>query len=139
VITINRQIISRRCEPCNVAFDVVRGSVFEDKHPLGLYVLALHGHSPRGRLAHLAVGVLDRRDPEAAPVAIALEVSATEGQFRQSVVEWAESPLAGETHLGRMLDKTEALASPLKPVAFQIADHLLREISEARSYFAQPK
>jgi len=136
LITLDRQVTTRRCEPCNVDFTVVRGSVFEDEHPLGLYVLALHGHSAQGRLAHLALGVLDRRDPDATPVAVALKVSATDREFRQSAVDWAESPWASETYLGRMLDRADALASPLSPVLFHIADHVLRELPEVESYFA---
>ncbi len=136
MLTLDRQVATQHCEACNVDFTVVRGSAFEDKHPLGLYVLALHGHSSQGRLAHLALGVLDRRAPEAAPVAVALEVSATESELRQSVVDWVRSPWASETYLGRMLDRAEALANPLCPVVFHIADHVLRELAEVEAYFA---
>ena len=136
MITLDRQVVSQHCDGCNVNFTVVRGSVFEEGKPFGLYLVALHGHSPGSRLAHLALGLLDRARPDLPPVAVAIEVLATPGEFRHSVVNWPESPWASEAYLGRMLDRSEALASPLKPLAFHIADHVLQDLPEVQSYFA---
>jgi hypothetical protein len=123
------------CDPCRLAFYVVRGSAFEDQRPFGLYLAALHGHSPGGKLAHLAVSVLDFGQPDAGPTAFAIEVSATRTEFRHTLVDWAGSPWARESYLGRMLNRTEALESPLKPLAFQVADRVLGDIPEVQAYF----
>jgi hypothetical protein len=136
MITIDRQVVVQHCEGCKRDFTVVRGSVFEEGEPFGLYLVALHGHAPGGRLAHLALGLLDRVQPTMPPVAVAIEVLATANEFRHSVVDWPESPWAHEEYLGRMLDREEALASPMKPLVFHVADHILEDVPEVQAYFA---
>ena len=136
MIELEKQVATQRCEACDVDFTVVRGSVVDDGHPFGGYLVALHGHSPEGRLAHVVIGLLDRREPEAAPIAVALEVSGTASEFHHTIIDWAELPLTGETYLGRRLDRAEVLANPLKPVVLQVADRVLHELSEVQSYFA---
>ncbi len=134
MITFDREIATQRCDACNVDYTVVRGSIFDRGHPFGLYLATCHGHSTPGRVAYLAIGVLDRREPEAAPVAVALEVSAWSGELRQSVVEWAECPWVGAGYLGRRLDREDALAHVLRPVVSQLAGHLLSELAELKAY-----
>jgi hypothetical protein len=138
VITVERHRGKQRCERCQVEFTVVSGSVFEDGHPLGSYVAGLHGHTSvsESRLAQLALALLDRRDPAAAPVAVALEVSATPREWRMTVVEWAQSAWSGETYLGRMLSRAEVVDNPLRPLLLDMADRVLRELPEVQSYFA---
>ena len=136
VITLERQVGKHRCEVCDVEFTVLSGSVLEDGHPFGSYIVGLHGHSNEGRLAQLAVALLDRREPEATPIAVALDVSATPREFRITVGDWAQSPWAGETYLGRMLDRADVVDNPLRPVVLDMADRVLSELSEVRSYFA---
>ena len=71
-ITLDRQVVSERCSDCEVDFTVVRGSVYDAGQPFALYLIALHGHSPEGQLAHLALGTANMlardlklpRDPE---------------------------------------------------------------------------
>ncbi len=136
MITLERHIGRQRCETCNAEFTVVSGPVFEDRHPFGSYIVGLHGHSSEGRVAQLALALLDRREPEASPIAVALEVSATPREFHMTVVDWTESAWAGESYLGRMLDRAEVVDNPLRPVVLDLAERVLRELSEVRSYFA---
>ena len=65
-ITLDKQVAYQHCPECNADFPVIRGSVYDGGQGCGLYVIALHGHSPQGRLAHLAVALLDRSRGEAA-------------------------------------------------------------------------
>ena len=134
--TLDRQLVRQRCEACDVQFAVLCGSVLEDGHPFGSYLVGLHGHSSLGPLAQVAIAMLDRREPEAGPVAVALEASATAREVRLTVVDWAQSPWAGETYLGRMLDKVDVVDSPLRPIVLQMADQVLRELPEVQSYLA---
>jgi hypothetical protein len=136
VITVERHLGRQRCEKCEVEFTVVSGAVLEDGHPLGSYVVGLHGHSSESRLVQLALALLDRRDPAAAPVAVALEVSATPREWRMTVVEWERSAWAGETYLGRMLSRAEVLENPLRPLLLDMADRVLRVLPEVQSYLA---
>ena len=135
-MTVDKQVVTQRCDACKTEFTVVRGSVFDNGKPFGLYVVALHGHAPDGRLAHLALGLLDRDHPDLPADALAVQVLATEAEFRQSVVDWRDSPWASEKYLGRMLDRPAALASPLKPLAFHVVEHVLQEVPEIQAYFA---
>jgi hypothetical protein len=136
VITLERQAGKQRCEVCDAEFAVLSGSVLDDGHPFGSYIVGLHGHSTEGCLAQLAVAVLDRREPEASPIAVALEVSATPREFRMRVVDWAESPWAGETYLGKMLDKADVVDNRLRPVVLDMVNRVLSDLPEVRSYFA---
>jgi hypothetical protein len=67
---------------------------------------------------------------------MAIEVLGTATEFRHSIVNWRESPWAHEEYLGVLLDRTEALASPLRPIAFDVAGHILNDIPEVHAYFA---
>ena len=135
-ITLDRQVVLKPCETCQLEFVVVRGSVFEEGEPVGLYLVALHGHSSSGRVGHLALGLRDAQSKESLPVAMAIEVVATPTEFRHSIIDWRESAWAGETYLGRLLDRQEALESPLRSLAFHVADHLLHDVPEVENYFA---
>ncbi len=136
MITLEKQVGKHRCGVCNVEFTVLSGSVFENKHRFGSYIVGLHGHSSEGRIAQLAVALLDRREPEAAPIAVALEVSATPREFRMTVVDWSQSPWAEEAYLGRMLDRADVVDNHLRPVVLDMAERVLSGLSEVRSYFA---
>ncbi len=136
MISLEKHVGRQRCNVCDVEFTVLSGSVLENRHPFGSYIVGLHGHSGEGRVAQLAVALLDRREPAATPIAVALDLSATPREFRIGVVDWAQSPWAGETYLGRMLDKAEVVDNPLRPVVLEMAGHVLSELSELRAYFA---
>ena len=131
-ITLDRQVVSRRCEQCGVEFVVVRGSVFERGRPIGLYLIGLHGHTAAGRLAHLALALLDE---SGMPIAVALDMTATPEDFGYSAVDWSDSPWKGETYLGLMLDRADALASPMKPKVFTVAGRIARDLPEVQHYF----
>ena len=135
-ITLDRQVVSQHCDPCSLDFTVVRGSVYAGATPCGLYLLALHGHTSSGRLAHLAVAMLTRDPSDPKPVAIAIEVAESPSALQFSMVNWAGSPWEREAYLGRMLDRDEALASPLKDLALHVSEHIVRDLPEARVYFS---
>ena len=86
--------------------------------------------------AQLALALLDRRAPDASPIAVALRVTATSREFQMTVVDWAESAWAGENYLGRMLGKSEVVDNPLRPLLLDMADRVLRGVGEVESYFA---
>jgi hypothetical protein len=135
-ITLDRQMLTRNCQHCAVDFVVVRGSVFDAGQPIGLYLIALHGHSAEGRLAHLALALLEH-DASEPPQAFAVEVTATPKQFGYSVANWSDSPWKDEAYLGVMLDRDAALASPRKATVFHVAGHVVRDLPEVQRYFAE--
>ena len=135
MIAVERQLGKQRCKTCGVEFTVVSGAILEDGHPFGSYIVGFHGDSSEGRVAQLALGFLDRRDPGAPPIAVALKVSATRREFNMTVTNWTQSPWGGETYLGRMLDKAEVVDNPLSPLLLDMADRVLRELPEVQAYF----
>ena len=135
MIAVEKQLGKQRCRTCGLDFTVVSGAILEDGHPFGSYIVGLHGDSSEGRLAQLALGFLDRRDPGAAPIAVAVKVSATPREFHMTVVDWAQSPWGGETYLGRMLGKAQVVDNPLSPLLLDMADRVLRGLPEVRAYF----
>jgi hypothetical protein len=86
-ITLDRQAVSQRCPECGTDFTGLRGSVYDAGEGFGLYLIALHGHSPQGRLGHLAVALLDRSEGEPVPMAAAMVVIAMPEQFGFELVE----------------------------------------------------
>ena len=137
-ITLDRQVASQRCPECETDFTVVRGSVYDSGEGVGLYLIALHGHSPRGRLAHLSVAVLDRSGGQPVPLAAAMDVIASPDQFGFALVKWEASPWRGEAYLGQMLSPAEVRASPHRATFFHVAEHVVDELPEVRAYFAEP-
>ena len=133
-ITLDRQVVHQTCPSCSSEFLVVRGSVFESGRPIGLYLIALHGHTDGGRLAHLALAFVNEHGDS--PEAAALYVNATSTDFNYTVVDWSESPWKSETYLGTMLDREAVLGGPLKDTIFQVASRIVFDIPEARAYFA---
>jgi len=130
-ISLDQQTKPQRCPECDVEFTVVRGSVYEAGLPIGLYLIALHGHAPEGRLAHLAVAVLDLAGR---PQAVAMTVLATSEQFGYTAVDWSESPWRHEAYLGKMLDREAALASSHWPKCLEIAGRIVRDVPEVATY-----
>ena len=133
-ITLDRQVITKHCDTCAADFRVVRGSAFDCGRPMGLYLIALHGHSADGLLAHLATAILEEKTGE--PVASAMVVSATSDQFQFSLVDWNESPWNEERYLGRMLSRADVLSSSSKQIFFNIADRVVEDLAEVREYFS---
>ena len=126
--------MTKHCDTCAIDFKVVRGSAYDCGTPMGLYLIALHGHAATGLLAHLATAVLEQKTGE--PVASAMVVSATSDQFQFSLVDWNESPWNEEHYLGRMMSRTDALSSSSKQTFLDIADRVVEDLIEVREYFS---
>jgi hypothetical protein len=135
-ITLDKQIVAERCLECDAEFVTVRGSVYNNGNAFGLYLIALHGHSPQGRLGHLAISLLAVSDGHPAPLAAAMNVISMPEEFGYALVEWESSPWWGEEYLGQMLRPTEVRSSPHRPTFFHIAEHVVAELQEVQAYFA---
>jgi hypothetical protein len=133
-LSLDRQVVSQDCPECAVRFTVVRGSVLDEGNPIGLYLIALHGHDVSGKLAHLAIAVMDHSAIPPHSFAAAMVVRATGEQFTFSLNDWAASPWKDEKYLGEMLDRSAVLVSPHKGLFFHIADHVVSDLSEVGEY-----
>lgn len=132
---LDKQIVLRHCPDCGAEFSVVRGSVYDNGDGIGLYLIALHGHSAYERVGHLAVAILESQSSPQMPLCAAMNVLASADQFGFVLVEWFESPWQGETYLGQQLTPEEVRASRHQSTIFHIAEHVVEDISEVQAYF----
>ena len=137
-ITLDKQVLDEECPECQIDFTVVRGGVYDSAEPIGLYLIGLHGHSPDGRLGHLAISLLDRSTEPPRPFAAAMNVIGMPHQFGYVLVEWEFSPWGGEFYLGEMLQPDQVRESSFRDIFFHIAEHVTADLPESREYFSDP-
>lgn len=133
-LSLDQQTIEMTCPECEEDFLVIRGSVFDAEAPVGLYLLALHGHTPSGPVAHLAIGLLDPENEDTDPVAVAMDVVPADGDFGFAVVDWRDSTWQTESYLGEQLDRDEVLEHPRKPDFFEVAGYVARTLPDVGAY-----
>ena len=85
-------------------------------------------------VAHLAVAVRPGHRDNATAEAILLRVQATADGLAVRVVDPPESPWSGERHLGRLLERPEALVSPLLDTVLHVAGHVARDVATVAAY-----
>jgi hypothetical protein len=135
-LSLNRQVVTQECLACAVSFTIVRGSVFDEGEPIGLYMIALHGHDPSGKVARLAIALMDRSAIPPHPYAAAMVVRASGEQYTFSLENWSESPWKDEKYLGEMLDRSAVLESTHNGLFFHMAEHLVSDLSEVGEYLS---
>jgi len=133
-LSIDRQPVSLTCPACDAEFLVVRGSVFDAGQPVGLYLIALHGHSPGGPVAHLAVALRNPEDEDAVPVAVAMDVVPASGEFGFYLVDWRDSTWQTESYLGDRIDRAEALEHPRSEDFLRVAGTIAKSLEEVGEY-----
>lgn len=134
-IAIDYQVVDQTCNHCRATFQVTRGSAYDDNIGFGLYLTALHAcHS--GRVAHLVVAVRKGYQTFRETCAVAMQITATETDFQMSVVNAEDFPWASESYLGRIMDREEALESPLIQIFFRFADQVVDDNPKIREYFS---
>jgi len=137
-IAIDYQVVDQTCNHCHATFQVTRGSVYNDSKGFGLYLAALHAcHS--GRVAHLVVAVREGYQTFRETCSVAMQIAATETAFQMSVVNAEDSPWVSESYLGRIMDREDALESPLIQIFFQVADRVVDDNPKIREYFSATK
>ena len=123
MLSLNQQTASRICEACRHKYATVRGSVFADRVPVGLYLTALHGRAEGQPKAHLAVAILNREEQRAYAAALRLSTSADDFLF--TFENWERSPFRDDSYLGEMLDRVDALRSKHKEFFLRVAEHVV--------------
>ena len=134
-ITIDYQVVSRTCDHCHEKFDVSRGAVYDDGEGFSLYLAGMH-KCYYGRLVHLAIAIRGGYKEFQETCAVAVQVAAAEVDFEMFVVDAKDSPWRGEEYLGRMLDREEALESPLIGTFFHTADHIVADNPKVHEYLS---
>ncbi|MGQ0634250.1 MAG: hypothetical protein ACT4QC_06555 [Planctomycetaceae bacterium] len=133
---MDQQIVVQHCDECAVDYTVIRGSIFDEGNPFGLYLIALHGHCSQGKLGHLAIGVRAQADADDAKSAAAIQIIGMPDQSCFSFTDWDDSPWKDESYLGVMYGRESALASSLKPLFLHVAEHVVNDLPGVRDYFS---
>lgn len=140
-LSLDQQTLEMTCPECEEEFLVIRGSVFDAEAPIGLYLLALHGHTPGGPIAHLAIALLDpetedaeSEEGSAAPTAVAMDVVPEDGDFGFVLIDWRDSTWQTESYLGEQIDRGEALEHARKSDFFQVAGYVVRSLPDVTAY-----
>lgn len=132
-LTLDQQVVSQDCADCGVAYAVVRGSVYDDGEPVGLYLIGLHGHDANGKCARLAIAVLDRSTYRE-PCAAAMVIRPTADEYTFALEDWSMSPWKKEHYLGEMLDRKVVLQHGNRDLFFHIAEHVVYDLPEVQRY-----
>lgn len=133
-LSMDHQSLTLTCPDCDTEFLVLRGSVYDAAEPVGLYLVALHGHSPGGPVAHLAIGLLDPADQAKDPTAIAMDVVSASGDFGFFVVDWRDSPWQTESYLGEQIDRNEAIEHPRREDYLEVAGYVAKTLPAMSEY-----
>ena len=133
---LDKQTVLNFCPECSANFTVVRGSAYDDGEGIGLYLIALHGHSPQSKLAHLAIALKVQGTSTATAEAAAMDVVPSFNQIGFSLVNWDLSPWCNETYLGRMLSPGEVRESAKRDEFFHVASHVVKDVEEVVDYFS---
>jgi hypothetical protein len=132
-LSLDQQTVRQHCAHCGQEFDVSRGSAYEDGEPFALYLAGLHAcNGPP--VAHVAISIRPRYRGNEGPEAALLQMWTTEDSLAMHVTDAADSPWSGERYLGRLLNRAEALASPLLETVFHIAGHVARDNTTVATY-----
>jgi hypothetical protein len=132
-LTLNHiKTTEKRCEQCSELFEEVRGAFFGDGQPIGFFMIALHGHSPEGRVAHLAMSVCSLAGDAAS---VALAITASTENFHYRLLDWHDSPWNSED-LENMLDRDAALRSEFRTTFLHAAEHVSRDLRSISEFFS---
>jgi hypothetical protein len=134
-ITLDHQITFEFCDHCKQTLTISRGSVFEDNNGIAIYLAAMHACGP-GRLIDLAIAIREGYRSALETSAIAIKVRPTSTEIQMSVSEPEDSFWKNEEYLGKLMNRPEALASPLIGFFFHIADHIVADIPEVSTYLS---
>ena len=132
-IAIDYQVVDQTCDHCQDTFQITRGALYDDSKGFGLYLASLHSCNS-ARVAHLVVAVREGYQAFRETCAVAMQITATEKDFQVAVVNAEDSPWISESYLGRVLNRKEALESPLIQTFFQITDRIVEDNPKIDEY-----
>jgi hypothetical protein len=136
VITIEFEEPTKRvCECCGGMTTSLTRFVYEDGNARAVYY-ARFGDAHADRVVQGIVSLGDWGEGSGPwdRLAFPLEIRNADRQFQVGLVDAAGSPWAGADLLGRILDRSEALAHDLVAEVFHITDHMVRDDQPLREY-----
>jgi hypothetical protein len=115
-----------RCECCGRVSRTVHGFIYKDGDAYAVYYAGWsEGHPDRGVTMAVAVGEWDDNSDASDRVSVGLEAWSAVSKIQFAVLEPEQSPWANTDLLGAMLARPTALAHPVLPAIFEVAEHVV--------------
>jgi hypothetical protein len=131
ILTLDRQQASDTCEHCARPIPVVRGSIYDDGRPFGLYLIGMHRCSTDA-VAIMAVALsLEDGGP---PRVIHIRVDSGPDALEMRFIDPEISPWRTHRYLGAMLSAVEARVSPLRDRFLQVADRIVEDVPDVQTF-----
>jgi len=125
------------CQCCGEASTSLTRFVYKNGDAFGVYYAQFtEGHVGK-RLSGI-IGLGEWGSEEAGPdarLAFPFQIWLNEDNFQVGLVNAADSPWSHVTFLGRILDRSEALAHPWVKEVFHVTDHMVLDDMEIVNYF----
>lgn len=126
------------CQCCGEDTTSLTRFVYKDDDAFGVYYAQFtDGHAEK-RLSGI-IGLGEWGDDESGPearLAFPFQIWLNGDNFQVGLVNAADSPWSHVTFLGRILDRSEALAHPWMKEVFHITDHMVLEDPEIVAHFS---
>jgi hypothetical protein len=134
MLTLDHQHATERCNHCSKDYPVSRGSIYDDGRPIAIYLAGLHPCESGGS-AIFGIGVNDEHSAQ--PESFSIQVWLVNDQYEMTLLNPEQSPWKSHSYLGRMLNRSEVLASPKKTFYFDLADCIVRKNPQVIAFFEE--
>ena len=127
-----------RCECCGGVSTTLVRYVYEDGDAYAVYYARFsRSHREHPVYALVSLGEWDEQSGPWDRVAFAVELWSDQDAYRVSLVDAAQSPWRDVGALGRILDRSEALAHERLQEVFHITDHMTEDDRTLRAYLGE--
>ncbi|WP_041741048.1 hypothetical protein [Collimonas fungivorans] len=126
------------CNCCQNAIVRLTRFVYKDDDAFAVYYAQYtHGHSEKRLIGIISLGEWGSDEVGAeARLAFPFQIWMNGDNFQVGLVDARDSPWSHVTFLGRILDRTEALAHEWINDVFHITDHMVEDDKEIVEYFS---
>lgn len=126
---------SAPCECCGGRTTSLTRFVYRDGDAYAIYYAKFSAsHPDRVVVATVSLGDWGEEATPEQRVAFAMELRSTASEYHVGLIDGARSPWREAKVIGRTLDREEALAHPLVKEALHVADHMVSDDEQIRSY-----
>jgi hypothetical protein len=126
------------CECCGGTTTALTRFVYSDGNAHAVYYVRFsNAHPEAGASVLVSLGEWGEGSSPKDRVAFPMRMWIKDGKYAFGLMDKDQSPWSDVTFLGKILDRNEALAHPLKAEAFHITDHMDQEDTAVIAFFDQ--
>lgn len=124
-----------RCACCGSVSRTVHGFIYKEGDAYAVYYAGWsEGHPDRGVTMAIAVGEWGEQSDASVRVSVGVEARTTASEIQFAVLDPEQSPWARTDLLGTMLTRPTALAHPMLPAIFELAEHIVTNDERVASF-----